>query len=250
MHIANKARKFTEVVRPEIFLLLLSKFELPQKIIKFINVLISHRHLIGFAAGINLQNRYTTIGLPQGSTLSPILFNLYIALSFSVIPNNVNILYYTDDIVIYCSDHQLELIKHQLNTTLKNLHQFLNSHVWYRIQKIISHHRTFQIRKSLFECSRKLLEMHIFWISSHKGIPATFLLSNPFLFSKCHYTNLYFKFKILTKNKAHIHNILSPPWYSNIKEDFPRTIITFISRIRIYHTTKGHIWEKKYLQHI
>ncbi|XP_029678453.1 uncharacterized protein LOC115244706 [Formica exsecta] len=82
------------------------------------------RHLIGYATGINLQSRDTTIGLPQDSILSPILFNLYIVLSHTVLPDTVNILYYADDIAIYCLDSRLESIRDQLNNALESLYQF------------------------------------------------------------------------------------------------------------------------------
>ncbi|XP_029658825.1 uncharacterized protein LOC115232833 [Formica exsecta] len=137
---SNKSRKFTGVafldiekafdrVRPEILLTLLAKFGLPLKILKFIKALTSGRHLIGFAAGINLQNRDTTIGLPQGSILSPILFNLYIAFSHSVLPDSVKILYYADDIAIYCTDGQLEFIKDQMNNALDGLFRVGNGNI-------------------------------------------------------------------------------------------------------------------------
>lgn len=135
IHISNKARKFTGVVfldimgafdrvQPEVLIMLLSKYGLPSKILKFITALVSCRLLKGFAAGNNLHSCYTTIGLPQGSILSPILFNLYIALSHTVLRDSVKILYYADDIAIYCSDDQLESINHLLNIALDNLCQF------------------------------------------------------------------------------------------------------------------------------
>lgn len=135
IQIANKAQKYTGVtfldlvgafdrIRPEILITLLDKYGLPPKILRFIATLVTRRNLIGFAAGINLQNRTTTIGLPQGSILNPILFNLYIALSHTVIPDSVKIRCYADNIAIYCSDQHLDYIKNQLNIALDNLYQF------------------------------------------------------------------------------------------------------------------------------
>lgn len=87
---------------------------------------------------------------------------------------------------------------------------------------------------------------------------------DPFLLSKCHYTNLYSRFKNLSKTRAsqilrtesllkgtryfkHIHDILSPPWYTDkkIEKNIPRSTITLKSRLRTNHTgTMGHLWEK------
>ncbi|XP_029680040.1 uncharacterized protein LOC115245731, partial [Formica exsecta] len=91
IHLANRHRKFTGVVfldlvgafdnvLPEALLILLEKFGLPQKIISFIRKTTTNRNLTGYAAGIPLQTRSTDRGLPQGSILSPTLFNIYVQL--------------------------------------------------------------------------------------------------------------------------------------------------------------------------
>ncbi|XP_070166990.1 uncharacterized protein [Polyergus mexicanus] len=461
----NKSRKFTgaafldiegafDRVRLEILLTLLAKFGLSPKILKFIKALTFRRHLIGFAAGINLQNRDTTIGLPQDSILSPILFNLYIAFSHSVLPDSVKILYYADDIAIYCTGGQLGFIKDQMNNALDGLFRVgdgnirfsstarflsvildsglnwkahvnhlrnrimrrvnilkaiagirwgahpsnllnvykgfirplldwgcqsfnplneqlylrdieknnicylldvyfahsdlfeqidsfhlpgyldfpyecrhfdpvintdldgsrsesdgrvgcaafspeldlehkerinnnctifeaeaLTIHVLSNLENPVStgilHRGILKIKRSLFECFKQAFEVHIYWIPSHRGIPGneranalakkSLRLPDTFLLSKCHYTNLYSKFKALSKSRAsqtilaeshykgtryfnHVRDVLAPPWYSNrknIKEDLPRLIITFISRLRSHHTsTKDHLFNK------
>ncbi|XP_070162306.1 uncharacterized protein [Polyergus mexicanus] len=137
-----------------------------------------------------------------------------------------------------------------------------------------SHQRVFQIRGSLFECTKQSLEIHIIWIPSHRGIygneradilaKESLHLPDPLLLSKCHYTNLYSRFKSLSKDRAirviqaesfikgtkyfaHKPDILSPPWYTNrkIKEILPRSVITLVSRLRSNHTaTMGHLWRK------
>lgn len=129
IHMANKERKFTgavfldllgtfDNVIPKALLTLLIKYGLLTKIIAFIKATITHRNLIGSAAGINFQRRQTTRGLPQGSILSPILFNLYLALSCTCLPETVKIITYADDIAIYYSNENLEHIKDQLNLGL------------------------------------------------------------------------------------------------------------------------------------
>lgn len=112
-------------VIPEILLTILSKFGLPTVILDFIKSTTARRDLTGFAAGINLQQRQTSRGLPQGSILSPILFNLYVSLAHSCIPEEAKILSYADDIAIYCSDANLETIMNILNSALTNLNHHL-----------------------------------------------------------------------------------------------------------------------------
>lgn len=136
IHLANQGKKLTGVVFidlvgafdnviPEALIILLSKFGLPNKILKFIKETTSHHHLTGYAAGIALQKRRTTKGLPQGSILSPLLFNIYIYLIHTCIPESIKILAYADDIAIYVSDENFNNIRDQLNLALSRLHPFL-----------------------------------------------------------------------------------------------------------------------------
>ncbi|XP_070155254.1 uncharacterized protein [Polyergus mexicanus] len=138
----------------------------------------------------------------------------------------------------------------------------------------ITHHGILKIRSLLSECFKQALIVHLFWIPSHRGIPGneradtlakeSLRLPDIFLLSKCHYTNLYSKFKAISKDRAshiilteslhkgkryfnHVRDVLAPPWYNdkNIREDLTRPIVTFISRLRSYHTTaKGHLFDK------
>ncbi|KMQ87593.1 pol-like protein [Lasius niger] len=137
IHTANKERKYTGVVFldlvgafdnviPEALMALLFKYGLPNKIMEFIKTTITHRNLTGYAAGINLQRRQINRGLPQGSILSPILFNLYLALSYTCLPENVKILTYADDIAIYCANKNLDHIKDLLNQAIDNLKNFFS----------------------------------------------------------------------------------------------------------------------------
>lgn len=129
-----------------------------------------------------------------------------------------------------------------------------------------------KIRKHLYQCHLEHKKIKLCWIPSHRGIVGnekadllakeSLHLPDPLLLCKCHYSNLYSKFKKLAKEKAAhiflnqsqikgaryfklIDKILSPPWYNSTIPKLTRPVITLISRIRSFHTaTHGHLWEK------
>lgn len=111
----------------KVLAILLSKYGLLKKIIAFIQATTYHRNLLGYAAGVNLQKRTTSRGLPQGSILNPILFDLYLAMIENCLPLPVHILMYADDIAIYCTHESLNYIKNHLNIALDSLYTFLKN---------------------------------------------------------------------------------------------------------------------------
>lgn len=94
IRLANKAQKLTgaifldlvdvfDNVLPEALLIQLSKAGLPSKYLEFFKATISLRNLTGYAAGIALQRRQTTRGLPQSSRYSALYYLLYTSLKFT-----------------------------------------------------------------------------------------------------------------------------------------------------------------------
>lgn len=108
-------------------LLNILNFGLPANIIKFIDSIVSHRKLEGYISGNFLQTRHAYMGLPQGSVLSPLLFNLYLSHVHTSLPPNIKIVMYADDLPIFCSHPSIETIATQLNSTLININNHLKS---------------------------------------------------------------------------------------------------------------------------
>lgn len=111
--------------------LLLSQLEslnLPPNFINLISLLFSKRQLHFFSPFGSTNVRSTTTGLPQGSCLSPILFNLYMC---SIIEHlntmGHKCLVYADDIVIFSHNRHLDTAITSMNTALESLNEALTS---------------------------------------------------------------------------------------------------------------------------
>lgn len=118
-------------VIPEILVNDLKTIGISKKIISFIYNLISERNITftNFPGNIS---RSTFKGLPQGSTLSPSLFNIYVNKIEHNIGDQVKILKFADDIALYISseriDTSIELLEQnvkKLADTLSNKNLFL-----------------------------------------------------------------------------------------------------------------------------
>ncbi|XP_020295218.1 uncharacterized protein LOC109860509 isoform X1 [Pseudomyrmex gracilis] len=124
----------------------------------------------------------------------------------------------------------------------------------------------YEIKTLYKNCLSRNLRIRFVWLPSHKNIEGNesadraakraLLSPDPFLTAKCHYRNLYSRFraqaltesvrKILTEstvkgvtyfNKK--RNILSPPWYLEHRHTMPAPVIKLISRLRTRHICVG-----------
>ncbi|XP_036142157.1 uncharacterized protein LOC118645386 [Monomorium pharaonis] len=89
--------------------------------------MISPRYASFYESGVWYENRILNKGLPQGSILSPFLFNLYVKDILWNIPYNCQTLQFADDIAVVCSDFDTERIKSSLSSAFDKVHTWLRS---------------------------------------------------------------------------------------------------------------------------
>lgn len=75
-----------------------------------------------------ISNRLIWKGLPQGSVLSPLLYNIYTRDLDSVICPNCKCLQFADDVVVYLSVKKIEFGVNVINNSLYLLNSWLDSH--------------------------------------------------------------------------------------------------------------------------
>ena len=114
-------------VNPSILINELKKLKIPSNILKFIQNAITERTVHFYLNGTHIDTRICRKGLPQGSILSPLLFNIYIHKILSHSGNNCSILQFADDIVIYCKNADKLILKRNLTESINTLQEWLTS---------------------------------------------------------------------------------------------------------------------------
>lgn len=95
----------------------------PGHLVNFVRFLILKRYLY-FNLNKN-ESRTCGIGVPQGSVLSPLLFSLPLTNIISCLPNDVFIVMYADDILLYAIGKDLHETNSLLQEALKNIQDWL-----------------------------------------------------------------------------------------------------------------------------
>ncbi|XP_018367425.1 PREDICTED: uncharacterized protein LOC108763958 [Trachymyrmex cornetzi] len=90
-------------VLPHVLLQDLCKLDFPPRLLSFISNFISHRSVQFVSQGSISEPRSALKGTPQGSVLSPTLFNLYLRNVNEVLDSDTELLQFADDIVIFSS---------------------------------------------------------------------------------------------------------------------------------------------------
>lgn len=115
-------------VDPGILVEILIEAGLPGKLCKWLYNFMSNRILYIKHNNKLHGPRSASRGTMQGATLSPLLYNLYTHEILKYVNNNnVNILQFADDIVLYSVNMNLDLAKQHINLALSKLHAYYNN---------------------------------------------------------------------------------------------------------------------------
>ncbi|XP_018405977.1 PREDICTED: uncharacterized protein LOC108782257 [Cyphomyrmex costatus] len=115
-------------VIPAILVNDLREIDVPPTLRQFIAHLISERELYFVVDGELVGPRFTRTGTPQGSTLSPLLFDIYLRGINENLTEGCFILQYADDLVLYASAKTLAEALSYLQPSL----DAVNSYLWNR----------------------------------------------------------------------------------------------------------------------
>lgn len=93
----------------------------------FKSYLLCRSQIVNFQGALS-KKRDIKFGVPQGSKLGPILFNLYINEIISVLKNNdTDVKLFADDLMISICGYDIDVIESKLNECLKRLNDWLNN---------------------------------------------------------------------------------------------------------------------------
>ncbi|KAJ0179728.1 hypothetical protein K1T71_004319 [Dendrolimus kikuchii] len=104
------------------------KLSIPSKIIDIVHNMLMERSITVRFMGKVLPPRLVWKGLPQGSVLSPLLYNIYTASIDSTVNCFCRILQYADDIALYASSHSFCDASSRINSAIYYLHSWLFEH--------------------------------------------------------------------------------------------------------------------------
>ncbi|VEN56637.1 unnamed protein product [Callosobruchus maculatus] len=104
----------------------LTEIDIPMEYCNLIFNILNHRNLY-----IMNNDQHTlgpiegSTGLPQGSPLSPLLFNIYITSLFQATPPNIHLLSYADDLVLFTRGSNPNNMIEQMNSTIGHIYNLL-----------------------------------------------------------------------------------------------------------------------------
>ena len=102
----------------------LDETDLPPHLKRWMNCYMKGRQSKVQFRNVKSTSRNVRAGVPQGAVTSPLLFSFYLAL-LPIPPEGISIIQYADDISIYSSGTDIQLITNRLNNYLNTLSDFL-----------------------------------------------------------------------------------------------------------------------------
>jgi len=105
---------------------MINSLKIPWGYKKFLRELLRDKSIEIYESDIYQGTRYIYKGLPQGSVLSPLLFNLYVKDILLKVPHNCKVIQFAD-IVIYCQSRSSDIIYANLAEAFNNINSWLLS---------------------------------------------------------------------------------------------------------------------------
>jgi len=115
---------FDDVI-PSILVQDLRTLGFPARTCKFIENLLCERYIRFVENGELSEPRTVHKGTPQGSILSPLLFNIYLREISRHLHPDTNLLQYADDIVLYSWNSVTSLVHESVSSSLSLIYEFL-----------------------------------------------------------------------------------------------------------------------------
>jgi hypothetical protein len=106
---------------------ILREKEVPLQVVRFLFRLLWRKVLIFFAGGRECMTLDGYKGLPQGSVLSPFLYNIIGSCVDRFIPSGCGFLQYADDLVVYMAHRLLNVARELVQTACTSLNVFFSS---------------------------------------------------------------------------------------------------------------------------
>jgi len=108
----------------------MSNLDLPGNICKVVSDLLYDRHIYVKDPCLNklIGPKITGAGVTQGSPLSPCLFNIYVNSMREIIPQDIALYQYADDVALLCTGVNIPDMIRKINRVLEELNHWLDNH--------------------------------------------------------------------------------------------------------------------------
>lgn len=127
-------------IDPGILVKILTNFKIPGMLCQWIYSFLNNRTLYVKHNNILHGPRTVSKGTMQGSILSPLLFNLYVCEILQYVNiENVNILQFADDIILYSSHSSLDSAINNINKALDQLNFYYSNRLHLKVNTSKSH---------------------------------------------------------------------------------------------------------------
>lgn len=128
MAIFLNIKRADDHVLPNLLLAKLFAMEVPPYLVRAISQFVSGRQVfVKSPSGPPWGPFQVSRGLPQGSPLSPVLFNCYTSSIHEQLPTGANIIQFSDDIVLYVAGGNMGQLFSVLDRALAGMHAALST---------------------------------------------------------------------------------------------------------------------------